>query len=324
MIQYGMWNSIKKLFTSPANDDENNKTQTQLIQDLESCKENIENQKNQINAIIRDSRRLREEKNNTELELKVFKIKEEQQITKELEDKAEFDNNKVLEEKARTDSLNKEIMKSEIGRRNEHYNNFLHFTFPEILDKKERENYKQPSTNSIILDANIILDPYNSGGDHIPLMDLLNNIDKLNKKKLIIQPILYKKLIFEYTNLYDIEDLTIFPALEMAEYFNNSIRILDTSTNIETRYNKLMDELSQPHKQQFLENSQQRNFENDILHAAIAQTCKCPLVTNDIALLRLAQNPHKNLKIFHNSIDSQYKNYPHIDTYLNDIGKNNN
>ena len=60
------------------------------------------------------------------------------------------------------------------------YNNFLHFTFPEILDKKERENYRQPSTNSIILDANIILDPYNSGGDHIPLMNLLNNIDKLN------------------------------------------------------------------------------------------------------------------------------------------------
>ena len=49
MIQYGMWNSIKKLFTGPANDDENNKTQTHLIQDLESCKENIENQKNQIN-----------------------------------------------------------------------------------------------------------------------------------------------------------------------------------------------------------------------------------------------------------------------------------
>ena len=136
-----MWNSIKKLFTSPANDDENNETQTQLIQDLKSCKENIENQKNQINAIIRDSRRLREEKNNTELELKVFKVKEGQQELKELEGKAEFDKAEFRRKQARTDSLNKEIMKSEIGRKNEHYNNFLHFTFPEILDKKESSRF---------------------------------------------------------------------------------------------------------------------------------------------------------------------------------------
>ena len=205
-----------------------------------------------------------------------------------------------------------------MGRRNMHYNDFIHWTFQEILNKKEKENHRQPLIDSIILDANIIIDPFNSGGDHIPLMDLLNNIAKLN-----IKPLLYKKLIFEYTNLYDIEDLTIFPALEMVEYFNNSIRILDTSTNIEANYNKLMDELAQPHRQHFLENSQQRNFENDILHAAIAQTYDCPLVTNDIPLLRLAHYPKLKLKIFHNSTDSQYRAYPHIDNYLNDIRKNN-
>ena len=313
-----MWNSIKNLFKGPPKEPKNNETQSRLIQDLESCKETVQYQQNQITAIIRDSRKLREEKNNTELELKVFQVKEEQQINKELEDKAELDNNKAFEEKARTNALKKDILESQMGRRNMHYNDFIHWTFQEILNTKEKENHRQPLIDSIILDANIIIDPFNSGGDHIPLMDLLNNITKLN-----IKPLLYKKLIFEYTNLYDIEDLTIFPALEMVEYFNNSIRILDTSTNIEANYNKLMDELAQPHRQHFLENSQQRNFENDILHAAIAQTYDCPLVTNDIPLLRLAHYPKLKLKIFHNSTDSQYRDYPHIDNYLNDIRKNN-
>ena len=61
-----MWNSIKNLFRGPSKEPKNYETQSRLIKDLESCKETVENQKNQITAIIRDSRKLREEKNNTE------------------------------------------------------------------------------------------------------------------------------------------------------------------------------------------------------------------------------------------------------------------
>ena len=135
-----MWNSIKNLFKGPPKEPKNNETQSRLIQDLESCKETVENQKNQITAIIRDSRKLREEKNTTELELKVFQVKEEQQINKELEDKAELDNNKAFEEQARTNALKKDILESQMGRRNMHYNDFIHWTFQEILNSKEKEN----------------------------------------------------------------------------------------------------------------------------------------------------------------------------------------
>ena len=109
--------------------------------------------------------------------------------------------------------------------------------------------------------------------------------------------------------------------------FNSCTRILDNSTHIQTIKEQIEDGLSTPQKQEFLsfstDKSKQRSFHNDIRHAAIAQKLQCPLVTNDKSLLRLAQNPHKNLKIYHNSTDSQYRNYPHIDTYLNNISQNN-
>ena len=325
-----MWNSIKNLFTGSNKEDKTKETQSQLFQELESYKTETEQSKQEteqykikFEAVVKEIRKLRQKTENQDEEIHHFRIKEQQQLTKEIEDKEELDSKAAAEQKIRNNAIKKEVMEAQMGRRNRHYNDFINWTFQEILDRKEKENHRPPLNKHIILDACIIIDPYNNNGNHFPLMDLLNKIEKLREAN-IIQPVLYKKLIFEYTNLYEIEDLTIFPALEMVEYFNTSIRILDTSTNIQTRERQIHDGLSQPHKQQFLENSQQRNFENDILHAAIAQTWKCPLVTNDIALLRLAQNPHKNLKIFHNSIDSQYRNYPHIDTYLNDIGKNNN
>ena len=322
-----MWNSIKNLFTGSAKADK--ETNSQLLQELESYKTETEQSKQEteqykikFEAVVKEIRKLRHKTENQDEEIHRFRIKEQQQLTKEIEDKEELDSNAAAEEKIRNSALKKDVMEAQMGRRNRHYNDFINWTFQEILDRKEKENHRPPLNKHIILDANIIIDPYNNNGNHFPLMDLLNKIEKLRDAN-ILQPVLYKKLIFEYTNLYEIEDLTIFPALEMVEYFNTSIRILDTSTNIQTRQQQIHDDLSQPHKQQFLENSQQRNFENDILHAAIAQYLECPLVTNDIALLRLALNPNKNLKIYHNSTDSQYRNYPHIDTYLNNISQNN-
>ena len=319
-----MWNSIKNLFTGSTKE-----TQLQLLEELdlykketEQSKQETEQYKIKFEAVVKEIRKLRHKTENQEEEIHRFRIKEQQELTNEIEDKEELDSKAATEEKIRNDAIKKDVMQSQMGSRNRHYNDFIHWTFQEILHRKEKENHRPSSNNHIILDACIIIDPYNNNGNHFPLMDLLNKIEKLRDAN-IIQPVLYKKLIFEYTNLYEIEDLTIFPALEMVEYFNTSIRILDTSTNIQTRQQQIHDGLSQPHKQQFLENSQQRNFENDILHAAIAQYLECPLVTNDIALLRLAQNPHKNLKIYHNSTDSQYRNYPHIDTYLNNISQNN-
>ena len=324
-----MWNSIKNLFTGSNKEDKSKKIQSQLFQELESYKTETEQSKQEteqykikFEAVVKEIRKLRNKTENQDEEIHHFRIKEQQQLTKEIEDKEELDSKAAAEQKIRNNAIKKEVMEAQMGRRNRHYNDFIHWTFQEILDKKEKENHRPPLNKHIILDANIIIDPYNNNGNHFPLMDLLNKIEKLREAN-IIQPVLYKKLIFEYTNLYEIEDLTIFPALEMVEYFNTSIRILDTSTNIQTRQQQIHDDLSQPHKQQFLENSQQRNFENDILHAAIAQYLECPLVTNDIALLRLALNPNKNLKIYHNSTDSQYRNYPHIDTYLNNISQNN-
>jgi hypothetical protein len=324
-----MWNSIKNLFTGSTKESKNKETQLQLLQELESYKKETEQSKQKteqykikFEAVVKEIRKLRQKTDNQDEEIHHFRIKEQQQLTKEIEDKEELDSKTAIEERIRNDDIKKEVMQLQMGSRNRHYNDFIHWTFQEILDKKEKENHRPPSNNHIILDACIIIDPYNNNGNHFPLMDLLNKIEKLRETN-IIQPILYKKLIFEYTNLYEIEDLTIFPALEMVEYFNSSIRILDTSTNIETRKNQIHNKLSQSHKQQFLENSQQRNFENDILHAAIAQYLECPLVTNDIALLRLALNPNKNLKIYHNSTDPQYRNYPHIDAYLNNISQSN-
>ena len=324
-----MWNSIKNLFTGSTKEDKTKETNSQLLQELESYKTETEQSKQEteqykikFEAVVKEIRKLRHKTENQDEEIHHFRIKEQQQLTKEIEDKEELDSKAAAEEKIRNSALKKDVMEAQMGRRNRHYNDFIRWTFQEILDRKEKENHRPPLNKHIILDANIIIDPYNNNGNHFPLMDLLNKIEKLREAN-IIQPVLYKKLIFEYTNLYEIEDLTIFPALEMVEYFNTSIRILDTSTNIQTRQQQIHDDLSQPHKQQFLENSQQRNFENDILHAAIAQYLECPLVTNDIALLRLALNPNKNLKIYHNSTDSQYRNYPHIDTYLNNISQNN-
>ena len=324
-----MWNSIKKLFVGHAKEDKNKEIQSHLLEELESYKEKVEIHKTQINAIIRDSRRLREEKNKYEEENHRYRIKEEGQISKELEIKKEQESASALQQKQIIDDLKRNIDVSSQEYRNTHYNEFIRRAFELILNSKERENPHPPLNNHIILDACIILDPSDSDNPfpHQSLFSLLEKIADLYERKLI-QPVLYKTLIFEYTNIWERPDLTVFPALELYDFFNSCTTILDNSTHIQTIKEQIEDGLSTPQKQEFLsfstDKSKQRSFHNDIRHAAIAQKLQCPLVTNDKSLLRLAQNPHKNLKIYHNSTDSQYRNYPHIDTYLNDIGKNNN
>ena len=323
-----MWNSIKNLFRGPSKEPKNNESQSRLIQDLESCKETVENQKNQINAIIRDNQKLKEEKNKYEQENRDYRMKEEKQTSIKSETKEEQKNSSALKQKQIIDDLrrNNDILSQEY--RNTHYNEFIRRAFEVMLNRKEKENPHPPLNNHIILDACIILDPSDSDSPfpHESLLSLLNKIADLHEKNLI-QPILYKTLIFEYTNIWERPDLTVFPALELYDFFNRCTIILDNSKDIQDRKNRIEDKISSPQKQEFLsfstDKSKQFSFHNDIRHAAIAQKLQCPLVTNDKSLLRLAQNPHNKMKIFHNSSESYYGNFPHIDDYLNKIGKNN-
>lgn len=316
---------LRKIFTG--NKELKNQNQEQIIQELESCKENIEIHKNQINSIIRDSRKLRDEKNKHEEEIHRYKIKEERRISEELEIKEEQENPTALKQKL--DDLRQNYNISSQEYRNTHYNEFIRRAFEVILDRKEKENPHPPLNNHIILDACIILDPSDGRNPfpHEALFNLLNQIADLYEKNLI-QPVLYKTLLSEYTSIWERPDLTVFPALELYDFFNSCTVIVDNSNNIKDKKNRIENGLSSPHRQQFLsyskDKSKQRSFHNDLLHAAIAQTLQCPLVTNDKPLLRLAMDPNSKLKIFHNSSESHYGDFPHIDSYLKNIGKNNN
>jgi len=203
-------------------------------------------------------------------------------------------------------------------RRTNHYDDFIRWTFNNLLEQKKIINPNEQN-NFIILDASIIMDPDNPPNfDHLPLMNTLNNI---KKKKYM--PLIYETLIYEYRNLGRVNDMTIFPALEMAEYFHESIQISDKSQNILALKQKIMEGLSSPQRNRFVENSTQGGFENDILHAAVSKRYRCPLITNDKALLELGLNPNNNLKIYHITNNRpDYSNYPHINRLLNQPNSN--
>ena len=82
-----MWNSIKNLFTGSTKEKENKETQLQLLQELESYKKETEQYKIKFEAVVKEIRKLRHKTENQDEEIHRFRINEQQQLTKEIEDK---------------------------------------------------------------------------------------------------------------------------------------------------------------------------------------------------------------------------------------------
>ncbi len=103
-----MWNSIKNLFPGSTKEDKTKETNSQLLQELESYKTETEQSKQEteqykikFEAVVKEIRKLRQKTDNQDEEIHRFRIKEQQQLTKEIEDKEELDSKAAAEEKTR-------------------------------------------------------------------------------------------------------------------------------------------------------------------------------------------------------------------------------
>ena len=173
-----------------------------------------------------------------------------------------------------------------------HYDSILRKMFNE-QQFKPKHHILNDKKQSIILDTCVILDPYNSDGDHLPLLNLIKTIKKLN-----LQPIISPTLWSETAqNLHDtVLDMTIFPALELNQYFNDCFYIDEKLEQITEIKQKLQFDLNTKEAEE-LSKSGKQNMNNDLLYLAIAKYYDAVLITEDKPLLNLSKNPNRNLKI---------------------------
>ena len=280
-----MWTSIKEIFTKSSE-----------IRKLKEEIQSKEDSSQKTTQLLSDTEKIKDKisSENTELRNKI--IIWEKEI-----------------KKGKLNSLATDTKILNLERKTNHYDDFIRWTFNQTLAKPLSTPTQK---NLIILDACIILDPMQKG-EYIPLMDLLNLIEDKG-----IQPVIYDTLVGEFVrHINNSPDMTIFPALEMAQYFEKCIRISDKSTSILNKKQILENSLTKDEKDN-LEGitsnfpSGPKQMDNDLLHTAISQYFNCPLVTEDKALLDLAKNPNRHLKLF-----SMRKQHVHnkISDYLNNI-----
>ncbi len=347
-----MWNYIKKRFTGSSKVDELNIEIKKITEERDEAKRNYKGVVEERDEAKRNHEGVVEERDEAKRNYKgvvkhirklndvVEKLEEDNYILREAEtfqedmevdDKGEADYNIELKQRKDREVWYNKLMEGKIGHQNTFYHSFIEWTFAELFKiKKGKLNKKirTSSTKHIILDTSVIMEPYDREGNHAPLKELLDDIEKLKQHH---RGILSKTLIGEYEKqLFDLKPkddgqftkLTIFPVLEMAKFFDSCFGIEETE-NIEKIAEQIRNKIPPRLKDEFLKleknpdgKKRMSSFENDTLFAAIAQVYECVLVTNDKALLELGKLPDYKLQVFHHSTKSEYKNYPHINRYI--------
>ena len=262
---------------------------------------------------------------------------------REIELKKEVDEEDSRKREQQRQEIWKQSIELGLKRRNEHYDDFIREAFKQIFKMKLQQIKNNPKPNSetyIILDTNIVMSPRNTYGDHVPLMKLLNDIEK--KPPEIIKPMVCESLLGEYKfklledvtpppdkNQYEeFSSLTIFPAQEMLKYFHRCVGIDEKTNRIEEAFDRIEEELPQKHKKKMgaEDRKTQTNYKNDIRFAAITKVYQCILVTDDYNLLKIRKYVD-NVNILHNSPKNEfgeniekYNEFQDINTYLKNIG----
>lgn len=189
----------------------------------------------------------------------------------------------------------------QMERRIEYYNNFIrhHLQLTYNRDKPQLDTNKY----QIMLDTSVILDPINQekipvNHKHLPLLKLLKFIDQHDDK---LQPImsntLWKEISYAIEN--HIEDMTIFPALELSQYLRNCCQIneaSDKNKRIVLKQQEILTSLTLEEKEK-LSKSTEQNMINDLLFIAIAKNYDSIFITEDYYLVNYIQSKNLNLKI---------------------------
>ena len=189
----------------------------------------------------------------------------------------------------------------QMERRIEYYNNFIRHQ----LQLTYNRDKPQLDTNKyqIMLDTSVILDPINQekipvNHKHLPLLKLLKFIDQHDDKlQPIISNTLWKEINYAIEN--HIEDMTIFPALELSQYLRNCCQIneaSDKNKRIVLKQQEILTSLTLEEKEK-LSKSTEQNMINDLLFIAIAKNYDSIFITEDYYLVNYIQSKNLNLKI---------------------------
>ena len=279
-------------------------TKKNIIKHIKSDNDYLRNKTENLSNIIEEQSNLHSEiitnKNNIIIGLKnknneLIKEKEKE----ELKMKGEFagklaDKDRQLLLFKKQDSLQKDTESFKFKRRLTHYDNLIRKMFNE-QQFKPKHHILNDKKLSIILDTNIILNPYNSGGDHLPLLNLIKTI-KIQNLQPIIFPTLWSEISQNIKDIIPKPFMTIFPAYELIQYFNNCFNINEKLEQITEIKQKLQSDLNTKEAEE-LSKSGKQNMNNDLLYLAIAKYYDAVLITEDKPLLNLSKNPDRNLKI---------------------------